>query len=44
VLSHSLTFDIVPAEAAPAETEPAAAPSWLDRVWQAIRGFFGVGG
>jgi hypothetical protein len=43
VLTQTLNFEIAPAEAAPQDTPPTAAPSWLERVWQAIRGLFGVG-
>lgn len=43
VLTQTLSFDIVAAEAELDEVAPDAAPSWLDRLWQAIRGLFGVG-
>jgi hypothetical protein len=44
VLTHTVSLEIRPAEPEAPGTNPDAAPSWLERVWQAIRGFFGVGG
>lgn len=44
VLTQTLDFVIAPAEAAPEDVATEAAPSWLERFWQAIRGLFGVGG